>query len=130
MRTDSPYAALNRVFHEPNRMAIMSALCSSAGGVSFADLRQSCGLTDGNLNRHLKTLEEEGAVRMRKSFRGARPLTTVELTELGRQKFVRYLRNLEQVLILAADSVVEDDAAVSLSGMLGRAFGGRAVEAE
>ena len=44
--------ALERIFHEPNRLAIMSTLCAADEGLAFTDLRDACGLTDGNLNRH------------------------------------------------------------------------------
>ena len=51
-----PANALERLFHEPNRLAILSALCTARNGISFTDLRDACRLTDGNLNRHLKAL--------------------------------------------------------------------------
>ena len=47
------FDALERVFHEPSRMAILSALCTVRGGMPFTELRDRCGLTDGNLSRHL-----------------------------------------------------------------------------
>lgn len=47
--------AIERVFHEPNRMSILSVLCASRGGMPFTELRDRCGLTDDNLNRHVKT---------------------------------------------------------------------------
>ena len=59
---ESLYASLKRAFHEPNRLAILSQLSGVSEGVIFNDLRDQCGLTDGNLSRHLKVLEEEGAV--------------------------------------------------------------------
>lgn len=65
---------LSRVFHEPRRLAIMSVLCASAPtGLSFSELRAQCGLTDGNLNRHLKTLEEAGAITRQRTQRGSGP---------------------------------------------------------
>ena len=50
---DNPFEALERIFHEPSRMAIMSALCAADGGLTFNELKERCALTDGNLNRHL-----------------------------------------------------------------------------
>lgn len=47
---------LERIFHEPNRLAVMSHLAAAAQGLTFPALRDACGLTDGNLNRHLKAL--------------------------------------------------------------------------
>jgi hypothetical protein len=38
--------AIERVFREPNRMAILSVLCACAR-VAFTEQRDRCGLTDG-----------------------------------------------------------------------------------
>jgi len=97
-----PYEALERIFHEPNRLAIMSALCRSPHGLVFNDLKEECRLTDGNLSRHLKALEEAGAVTIKKSFVGVKPQTTAHLSPKGRQQFLDYLKALEEVLKQAA----------------------------
>jgi DNA-binding MarR family transcriptional regulator len=111
-----PYGALQRVFHEPNRLAIMSALGGAVNGLSFRELRDQCRLTDGNLNRHLKTLEEASAVRIHKRFVGARPRTTVHLTDAGRQEFVAYLQALEEVFLRAAEAMEVEERGLSLFG--------------
>jgi DNA-binding transcriptional ArsR family regulator len=100
--TDNPYAALERIFHEPNRLSIMSALCAAPNGLTFKELKDDCKLTDGNLSRHLKTLQESGSVLIEKSFVGARPRTTAFLSDTGRDKFLCYLSALESVLKRAA----------------------------
>lgn len=102
---DNPYSALKTIFHEPNRLAIMSALCSSVDGLTFKELKESCELTDGNLSRHLKALEEARVILIEKKFIGSRPRTTVVLTDLGRESFVDYLKALEEVLKKAAEAV-------------------------
>ena len=71
-------------------------------GLTFTELKTSCELTDGNLNRHLKALEEAKAVRIRKEFVANRPQTTVLLSKLGRTSFLQYLQALEAVLTDAA----------------------------
>ena len=51
--------ALERLFHEPSRLAIMSALAAAErAGLTFTELKEQCRLTDGNLNRHLAALED------------------------------------------------------------------------
>ena len=91
--------ALERLFHEPNRLAIMSALCaSSKGAMTFVELREACKLTDGNLSRHLTVLEENHAVQIRKRFVGRKPQTTVALSDLGLSRFTDYLDVLEGIL--------------------------------
>ncbi|MBM4162970.1 MAG: helix-turn-helix domain-containing protein [Lentisphaerae bacterium] len=99
--TDSlhdPAGALERLFHEPKRLAILSALCTARNGLAFTELRDTCRLTDGNLNRHLKTLEEAGIVRVQKAFVNDKPRTTIVLTRGGLTRFHQYLETLESVL--------------------------------
>jgi DNA-binding transcriptional ArsR family regulator len=103
---DNPFHSLSRVLHEPNRLAIMSALAAAVDGLSFGELKDVCGLTDGNLNRHLKALEEEAIIAQHKATaEGKRPRTTITLTADGRKRFVKYLATLEEVLAQAAASV-------------------------
>lgn len=113
---DHPYGALQRVFHEPNRLAIMSALGGAAKGLSFRELKEQCRLTDGNLSRHLKTLEEASAVRINKRFVGTRPRTTVYLTDAGRREFVAYLQALEEVFLRAAEAMEAEERGISIFG--------------
>ena len=97
----SPYEALERIFHEPNRLAIMSALCAADEGLPFTELRDACGLTDGNLNRHLKVLDAAGVLRVKKVFVDAKPRTTVALSKKGLRRFSEYLEALNTVLVAA-----------------------------
>jgi len=101
MSDTTPTAALEKIFHEPNRLSIMSALCAAETGMSFPELKEACNLTDGNLNRHLKVLSEHSAVRIKKKFVDDRPRTTVTLTASGLARFQEYLAALEQVLVSA-----------------------------
>jgi DNA-binding transcriptional ArsR family regulator len=101
---ENPYIALKQIFHEPNRLAIVSALCGAVEGLTFNELKEECNLTDGNLSRHLKALEDAGIVKIEKTFVGAKPRTTVFLMDHGRESFLEYLQALEQVLRKAAES--------------------------
>ena len=116
----NPYAALERLFHEPNRLAIMSALCGAEGGMAFGELKDVCDLTDGNLSRHLKALQTERAVRIKKHFVGVRPRTTVFVTASGRDGFMAYLKALEKVLKKAAKSIASDSKKASTVGLKSR----------
>ena len=109
-RSDSPFDALERIFHEPNRLAIMSVVCAARDGVPFTEIKATCDLTDGNLNRHLKVLEEAKAVSIRKRFVKSKPLTTVHLTKTGAQRFTQYLGALDQVLQRAQQAMPTGDA--------------------
>ena len=101
----SPYEALEKVFHEPNRLAIMSALCAAEKGMTFNELKEDCRLTDGNLNRHLKALDEAGAVRIEKAFVDSKPRTTAFISKRGLDSFGQYLSALSEVLEKARRAV-------------------------
>jgi DNA-binding MarR family transcriptional regulator len=99
------YSSLKTIFHEPNRLAIVSALCAAPDGMSFPELKEELSLTDGNLSRHLKALEGESVISIVKSFVGVTPRTQVTITESGRDRFLDYLSALEGALKSAAASV-------------------------
>ena len=92
-----PFSQLDRVIHEKGRLAIMSLLAASAK-LSFTELRDALGMTDGNVTTHIRTLQETGYVAVTKSFEGSRPLTTCALTESGRKAFTNYINLLEQIV--------------------------------
>ncbi len=123
MKAPDPTAceALERLFHEPHRLAIASALTAADGPVPFVALRDGCGLTDGNLNRHLRVLDEAGVVRLRKHIRGNRPLTTVQLTDRGLRRFGEYIEALGKVLEAARASLAADPAAAPSAARRARA---------
>ena len=124
MKYENPYAALEKLFHEPARLAITSSLCHSEEGCSFADLKKECNLTDGNLNRHLKVLQAADAVMVTKiTEKGSRRQTRVYLTDQGREGFLAYLLVLEEVLQKAAEAM-EVPALGQRSNHGGLDFGG------
>lgn len=92
------FEGLDRVLHEKARLSIMTSLADHPKGLSFTELRELCGLTDGNLSRHVQILEEANMIAVSKGFEGKRPLTTCRLTDEGRARFSDYLGILEQVL--------------------------------
>ena len=92
-----PFLQLDRVIHEKGRLAIMSLLAASPE-VSFTDLRQTLGMTDGNLMAHMRTLHEAGYVAVTKAFQGGRPHTTYALTKEGRKAFSTYIDLLEKIV--------------------------------
>ena len=96
---------LEKIFHEPKRLALVSALAAQEKGLPFTALKEDCDCTDGNLNRHLKVLEEHGVVQRIKVSEQRRSITWVRLTEPGREAFLRYLQVLEGVLQRAAETL-------------------------
>ncbi len=114
-QSDSPYTALKTIFHEPNRLAIMAALSCAADGLTFNELKQECALTDGNLSRHLKAMEEAQVIRIEKTFVGVKPRTTVFLSDDGRERFLAYLKALEEVLQKVTASLLSTSDSLLLS---------------
>lgn len=89
-------AGLDRLIHEPARLAIMTALaaCKSA---DYLFLQRLTGLTGGNLTSHIAKLEQGGLIQVEKRFVDKRPNTQVQITEAGRAAIERHWQQLEDL---------------------------------
>jgi DNA-binding MarR family transcriptional regulator len=96
------YEGLQRLFHEKARLGLMTSLVAASEGLVFGELKRLCALSDGNLNRHLKVLEEAGYVARVKLGAGRGARTTVTATARGKRAFAEYLDELERVLAEAS----------------------------
>jgi len=96
------YDGLDRVIHERARLSVLTSLICHPKGLVFGDLKRLCNLTDGNLSRHLRVLEEAGLVEISKGHDQNRPQTTCRISGEGRRRYLEYLQVLEQVLLDAA----------------------------
>lgn len=90
---------LDPLIHERVRLGILSAL-RAADRLSFTELRDALGVTDGNLSVHARRLEEAGYVECRKRFEQRIPRSEYRLTTRGRVAFASYLFQLESVIRL------------------------------
>ncbi len=88
---------LDRLIHERLRLGIVSALAVNES-LSFSDLKQLLGTTDGNLSVHARKLEEADYITCTKSFEGRLPKTEYRLTARGRQALERYLEYMETLI--------------------------------
>ncbi len=104
------YEGLDRVIHERARLSVLTSLVTHPRGLTFADLKQLCALTDGNLSRHLQVLERAKLVEIIKGQEHNRPLTVCRITALGRKHYTQYLSILEQVVRDAARAGIEQSA--------------------
>ena len=86
--------SINRVVHEPVRLAILKIL-TSAKEVDFNFLLTTLGVTKGNLATHINKLEAVGFIEVKKEFRGKIPHTSYRITKTGRRQFQRYWQNLK-----------------------------------
>ncbi|PYV94513.1 MAG: transcriptional regulator [Acidobacteria bacterium] len=87
------YEGLDRVIHERARLSVLTSLISSPKGVTFGELKQLCSLTDGNLSRHLRVLEEA-------------------------RIYLEYLSTLEQVVRDAAKGTKEEPTPGMVRGLV------------
>ena len=99
------YEGLDRTIHERARLAVLTSLIANPAGLAFNDLRRLCGLSDGNLSRHLQVLAEAEMVEVTKAFDQNKPQTRCRITETGRKRYLDYLAVLEQVVRDAAAAV-------------------------
>jgi DNA-binding transcriptional ArsR family regulator len=95
---------LDRLIHEPGRLAILTVL-SSVRAADFVFLQRTTGLTKGNLSSHLTKLEEAGLVEIHKRFVGKKPNTNIALTAVGKQRIARHWDQLERLKRLSEPSV-------------------------
>jgi len=111
LRPDEAAPVLDRLIHEPGRLAILTVL-SSVKDADFLFLQRATGLTKGNLSSHLSKLEEAGLVEITKRFVRKKPNTSVAITELGRERTARHWEQLEE-LKASAQAVSRSQASQS-----------------
>ena len=92
---DSPESA--RLLYDRIRLGIMSAL-SVNQKMSFAELKELLGTTDGNLSKHARKLEEAGYLICRKGFTDRVPRTHYSLTAKGKRAFSSHLEHMEALI--------------------------------
>jgi DNA-binding MarR family transcriptional regulator len=101
---------LDRLIHEPGRLAILTVL-SSVESADFVFLQRTTGLTKGNLSSHLTKLEEAGLVEIEKRFVRKKPNTNVALTAVGRERIANHWAQLERLKTLSEAPLSEGDHA-------------------
>jgi DNA-binding transcriptional ArsR family regulator len=89
-------ADLNRVIHEPARLAILTVL-SACVTADFRYLQTATGLSKGNLSVQLSRLEEAGLTASQRIIERKHTLTTVVLTDIARSELARYWRQIERI---------------------------------
>lgn len=100
-------AQLDRLIHEPARLALLTAL-SACKSADFLYLQRLIGLTPGNLSSHLTKLEEAGLVWVDKQIRNKRSHTRVGLTAAGRKAINHHWQRLETLRDQAVNSTEPD----------------------
>ena len=88
---------LNKAFESRVRLGVMSILMVN-DWVNYNDLKETLGLTDGNLASHISSLEKLDYIEIRKQFVGKKPLTSYQATKLGKLEFKKHIDGLENLL--------------------------------
>ena len=97
MSDTNEIASLDRLIHEPARLAILSVLYA-VKEADFLFLLHETGLTKGNLSTHLSKLEAAGYIEIEKGYVGKLPQTLCRMTGQGRQAFDDYRKQLKDFL--------------------------------
>jgi DNA-binding MarR family transcriptional regulator len=95
-----PIHDLDDLVHQRSRLGILVVL-SEGGRVQFSLLQDNLGLSEGNLSRHLTTLEAAGYVTIEKGYEGRRPRTWARLTNEGRQALNQEVTALKAIVAKA-----------------------------
>lgn len=86
---------LDAIFHQPVRTRLSALLRRKEH--SFSELKRELGVTDGNLDAHLRKLSAAGYLSSRMIVDG-RPHTLYGLSSSGKTRFDAYRKTLAKVL--------------------------------
>lgn len=89
------------VIHAPLRLQAC-AILSSVNEAEFALVRDTLGVSDSVLSKHLKQLEEAGYIKVRKAALGGRQRTWLSFTGKGRKSFAAHVAELERLAATVA----------------------------
>jgi DNA-binding MarR family transcriptional regulator len=93
-------AAFDDTIHAPLRLRICGVL-RHLDEIDFAVLRDTLGISDATLSKHLKVLLEAGYIAMAKgpspTRSDARRLTWIRQTRAGRQAFDAHMEELRRI---------------------------------
>jgi DNA-binding HxlR family transcriptional regulator len=96
---------LDRLVHERIRLGIVSALAAADENLTFGELKDILGTSDGNLSVHARKLEDAEYVACTKTFDSRRPRTEYRLTPVGRRELARYLTHMEALIRATRDTL-------------------------
>jgi DNA-binding MarR family transcriptional regulator len=90
--------ALDPVFHQIVRTRLGGLL--NSGSCSFTELKNRLGVTDGNLDAHLRKLSAAGYLHSRMVLKD-RPQTIYSFSPSGKRAFAAYIWGLRAIIGLA-----------------------------
>jgi DNA-binding MarR family transcriptional regulator len=84
------------VIHPPPRLQICGLL-AAVDTMDFAAVRETVGVSDSVLSKHVRQLEEAGYVTVSKATRASRLRTSLALTGTGRDAFDAHVAELRRI---------------------------------
>lgn len=88
---------LDPLLHSQLRLAVMSLLLT-VDSAEFTFIKEKTKSTAGNLSIQLDKLSEAGYIKVTKSFKGKKPLTTCSITKTGIKAFEDYVSALKNYI--------------------------------
>lgn len=107
MTPPHPIHRLDDAVHQRVRLGILAA-CVGVAKVDFTYLKQTLELTDGNLGRHLETLQAAGLVTVERAQEGGRPRSWIKVTRKGRAALRSEIAALRELLDLVGESADDE----------------------
>ncbi len=90
----SAFQPLDPLLHSQLRLAVVSLLLS-VDSAEFTFIKEKTQSTAGNLSVQLDKLSQAGYIKVEKSFRDKKPLTTCKITKAGITAFEAYVQALK-----------------------------------
>lgn len=91
-----PLARVESDLGNPTRLGLVASL-KNRDKAEFKLLRDSLGVSDSVLSRHISTLEKAGMVEVRKGYVGKRPRTWVAITPTGSTRLDAHVQALREL---------------------------------
>lgn len=88
---------LDPLLHSQLRLAVMSLLLT-VDSAEFTFIKEKTNSTAGNLSIQLDKLSEAGYLKITKSFKGKKPVTTCSITKTGIKAFEEYVSALKNYI--------------------------------
>jgi DNA-binding MarR family transcriptional regulator len=92
-----PANGLDDVVHQRVRLGILT-VAHEARRVEFSYLRDTLGVTAGNLSQHLGVLENAELITIDKGYAGKRARTWITLTKAGRAALAEEIAHLKLLI--------------------------------
>jgi DNA-binding MarR family transcriptional regulator len=91
------YKELDPILHSQLRLSIVSILIT-VEEANFSFIKDSTKAASGNISIQINKLQEAGYVKVEKTFKNNYPNTIVSITEVGRNAFEEYVKNLQKYI--------------------------------